>query len=399
MIQRQTEKTALGEALASLQSKLTAMSDTIFDHPEVGYQETAASKLLADYLRKNGFSVEMGYGGLATAFRAVYQNGEGGPVIGLLCEYDAVINLGHVCAHHLQGPSIAGAAIALKQTLRDAPYTLEVIGTPAEETAEGGKNLMLDNGAFRQLDVALMMHGGDVTQTDVKSLALSEYVVTYHGVASHSAVAPDKGRSALEALMLAFNGIAYLRGHVRDDVRIHGIIENGGQAVNAIPDKAVARVEIRSYDRPYLGQVIERVMHIFDGAALMTDTRYELQKIAEMHNKIPVHSLNRLLMDNAAAAEAPAIMPPREKTGSTDFASVMYHVPGSCIRVPFVERGTPAHTEAWLQRGKAPQAHAALQLAAKILAFTAYDLIVNPAALAEIKEEFRREKAKLTQEQ
>ena len=375
------------------------MSDYIFDHPEVGYHEVAAADLLAGFLRRNGFTVTMGYGGLATAFRAVYQSGSGGPVIGLLCEYDAVVNLGHVCAHHLQGPSIAGAAVALKETLRDIPYTLEVIGTPAEETAEGGKNVMLANGAFTQLDVALMMHGGDVTQTDVKSLALSEFVITFHGVASHSAVAPDKGRSALEALLLAFNGIAYLRGHVRDDVRIHGIIENGGQAVNAIPDKAVARVEIRSYDRPYLEQVIERVMHIFDGAALMTDTGYEVKKIAEMHNKIPVHSLNKLLMANAAAADAPAIMPPREKTGSTDFASVMYHVPGTCIRVPFVERGTPAHSEAWLQRGKTPAAHAALFLAAKILAFTACDLIADAAVLAEIKEEFRREKARLTQDQ
>ena len=395
---RETFKAELMSSLVNLKSELIDMSDFIFDHPEVGYQEVEASSLLVAFMRRNGFEVTLGYGGLSTAFRAIYQNGIGGPCIGLLCEYDAVANLGHVCAHHLQGPSIAGAAVAIKNSLRDISYTLEVIGTPAEETAEGGKNMMLANGAFMHLDVALMMHGGDVTQTDVKSLALSEFVVTFNGVASHSAIAPDKGRSALEGLMLAFNGIAYLRGHVRDDVRIHGIIENGGQAVNAIPEKAVARIEVRSYDRPYLEQVIERVMRIFEGAALMTDTQYVVKKIADMHNKIPVLALNRLLMENAAIAGAQAITPPREQTGSTDFASVMYYVPGSCIRIPFVKSGTPSHSAAWLDRGKTTEAHEAIVMGAKILAFTALDLIVDETAMSAVREEFRREKTKLVQE-
>jgi amidohydrolase len=388
-------KTAVMQSIVDQKAALINMSDYIFDHPEIGYQEVAASALLAGFMRQHGFDVTAGYGGLPTAFRAIYQNGSGGPCIGLLCEYDAVVNLGHVCAHHLQGPSIAGAAAAIKHVMKDLPYTLEVIGTPAEETAEGGKNIMLENGGFKHLDVALMMHGGDVTQTDVKSLALSEFLVTFRGVSSHSAVAPDKGRSALEALMLAFNGIAYLRGHVRDDVRIHGIIENGGQAVNAIPEKAVARVEVRSYDRPYLDQVTARVMRIFDGAALMTETSYEVKKVADMHNKIPVLSLNRLLMENAQIAGAQAITPPREKTGSTDFASVMYYVPGSCIRIPFVPKGATAHSQAWLDLGKTEQAHDAIVTGAKILALTALDLIFNPDAMEEVREEFRREKAKL----
>lgn len=396
-IRQDKVKQQVMDSIAALNDQLALLSDFIFDHPEVGYQEEKASALLIEFLRQQGFAVTAGYGGLPTAFRATYQNGSGGPCIGLLCEYDAVVNLGHVCAHHLQGPSIIGAAVAIKNVVTDLHYTLEVIGTPAEETAEGGKNIMLENGAFRQLDVALMMHGGDLTQTDVKSLALSEFVVTFSGVSAHSAIAPDKGRSALEALMLAFNGIAYLRGHVRDDVRIHGIIENGGQAVNAIPEKASARVEVRSYDRPYLDQVSERVMRIFDGAALMTETTYEVKKIADMHNKIPVLSLNRLLMENAEIAQAKAITPPREKTGSTDFASVMYYVPGACIRIPFVEKGTTAHSQAWLERGKTAEAHAATVMGAKILALTALDLIGDKSAMAEIKEEFAQEKAKQLQ--
>lgn len=249
-------KSKLMKSVEKLKNELASMSDFIFDHPEIGYKEIQASNLLCEFLEKSGFKVEKGCAGLSTAFRASYRNGKGGPCIGLLCEYDALENLGHACGHHLQGPSVIGAAVAMKDQISDYNFSLEVIGTPAEESAEGGKTIMLEKGVFKHLDIALMMHGGDATITDIKSMALSEYLVTFIGISAHSAIAPDKGRSALEALMLAFNGIAYLRGHVQDDVRIHGIVENGGQVVNSIPEKAVGRFEFRSYNRPYLDSVI-----------------------------------------------------------------------------------------------------------------------------------------------
>lgn len=392
----ENRKRDLMRAVDKLEDRLVAMSDFIFNNPEVGYQEVKAATLLTDFLRENGFSVELGYGGLDTAFRAIYRQGNGGPCIGLLCEYDAIVNVGHACAHHLQGPCIAGAALAVKELAGDLPYTLEVIGTPAEETAEGGKNIMLENGAFKHLDVALMMHGSDSTTTDIKSMACTQFQLTYKGISAHAAIAPEKGRSALEALMLVFNGLAYLRGHIRDDARIHGIIENGGQAVNAIPEKAMGRVEVRAYDRPYLDEMIERVQRIFEGAALMTDTSYEVKRIGNFHNKIPVLALNHLLMQNAELAEAKAIAPPREKTGSTDFASVMYFVPGSCIRVAFMDKGVTAHSQAWLEKGLSADAHAAMLMGAKILAMTVSDLIADRQVLDEIHAEFQREKAKLS---
>lgn len=395
-INKQSFKLNLMNAVEKQKAELTEISDYIFDNPEIGFQEIKASKILSEYMYKNGFAVEMGYGGLATAFRATYKNGNGGPCIGLLCEYDALENLGHGCAHHLQGPSVLGAAVAIKAIMTQFSYTLEVIGTPAEETSVGGKSIMLENGAFKHLDAALMMHGGDATITDIKSLALSEYVVTYKGKASHSGIAPEKGRSALEALMLAFNGIAYLRGHVVDDVRIHGIVENGGQIVNSIPEKAAGRFEFRSYSRPYLDNVIERAMKIFEGAALMTETTYEVDKIVDFHNKIPVLTLNNLLMENAKIAGAVNIAPPREKTGSTDFASVMYYVPGSCIRVAFLERGMSAsHSQNWLDNGKTKEAHNAIAVAAKTMAMTVFDLVTDAELMNSIHEEFDREKAKL----
>jgi amidohydrolase len=387
-------KNAVVRTIDHLQSGLAAMSDFIFDHPETGLQEVEACALLCDFLASNGFQVERGYAGLPTAFRAVHRVGAGGPRIGLLCEYDALAGLGHACAHHLQGPCIIGAALAIKDQVGDRPCTLEVIGTPAEETV-GGKVSMLEHGAFKDLDVALMMHGNDVTQVDLRSLALSEFLVTFHGTSAHAAMAPEDGRSALDALMLVFSGLAFLRGHVRDDTRIHGIIEQGGQAINAIPDHAVARIELRSYDRPYLDRVIERVQRILEGAALMTDTRFTLEKTTEFHSKIPVRRLNDLVMANAERAGAKAIEPPRERTGSTDFANVMYYVPGTCINLPFVDKGISAHSQGYLDRGKSPQAHQAIALGANILAMTVLDLLRDPALLDAVKAEFRQEKARL----
>ncbi|HWR38418.1 MAG TPA: M20 family metallopeptidase [Patescibacteria group bacterium] len=394
MVQHNKQQ-ALQAAVERQKKDLAAIGDFIFQNPEIGYREVQAAKRLMIYLQENGFSVEEGYGGLDTAFRATYRQGSGGPCIGLLCEYDAVKNMGHACGHHLQGPCMAGAAVAIRENAGDWPYTLEVIGTPAEECAEGGKHIMLENNAFQHLDVALMMHGGDTTTTDVRSMALSEFVVTFRGVAAHSAIAPEKGRSALEAVMLAINGMAYLRGHVRDDVRLHSIIEEGGQVINAIPERAVARIEVRAYDRPYLDQVIRRIQNILDGAALMTETTYQLVKVSDFHNKIPVLSLNRLLMENAETVGAQAIAPPREKTGSTDFASVMYFVPGSCIRVAFVERGMTSHSQEWMERGMTPAAHDAIVYGAKILALTGYTLIADKNRLMEVQQEFCREKNKL----
>jgi len=388
-----SQKQNIVEAIKQQKQNLIDMSQFIFNNPEVGFQEVKASELLVDYLKKNGFEVEMGYGNLPTAFRAIYQHGCNGPHIGLLCEYDALKDMGHACAHHLQGPSIVGAAVAIKNTVHDVPYILEVIGTPGEECSNGGKNIMLKNGAFMDLDVALMMHASDSTTTDIRSLASFKINVIYKGVAAHAALAPEKGRSALDALLLAFNGISFLRGHIQDDVRINGIITEGGQVTNIITDQAEGSFEIRSYNEQYLQHVIEQVKHIFQGAALMTDTTYELNEIGRCRAKVPVLTLNNLLMENAKLVKAVNITPPREKTGSTDFASVMFHVPGCCIRVAFVDRGTSSHSKAWLDKGLSKDAQTAMLTGSQILAFTVRDLIVNKEKLQEIKDEFASKKS------
>lgn len=373
-------------------NELVDMASFIFENPEIAFEEVVCSDYIANYLEKAGFEVEKGIGGVETAFRAEYEHLSGGPSIGLLTEYDALEGLGHACGHHLQAPAIVGAAKALKEVYRDKPYKLVIYGTPAEEGG-GGKITMLKNGCFKDIDVALMMHGGPETTTDVKSLASSYFEVTFNGVGAHAALKPEQGRSALDAVLLTFQGIEFLREHVPDDVKMHYTILNAGGPANIVPKTAVAAVSLRSYSRPILDDVVNRVNRIFEGASMMTETTHEANLIRAYNNKIPVMSLNDLLIDNAKQINAPNITPPREKTGSTDFGNVMFEMPGSCIRVAFVPQGSTSHSQEYLDLALSEKAFDAIEYGAKILAGASLDLIGNPELLEEIKSEFERNKA------
>ena len=143
----------------SRRDALCSMADKIYDYAEIGLQEVKSSALLEDYLEQQGFTVEKGVGTLPTAFRAVWKQGEGGPRLGFLCEYDALESMGHGCGHHMQGPSVIGAALTVRDLFQGSsvPFTIVIYGTPAEETV-GGKTIMLEHGCFKDIDLALMMH-------------------------------------------------------------------------------------------------------------------------------------------------------------------------------------------------------------------------------------------------
>ena len=372
---------------------LINMADNIFDNPEYEGQEFLAAGLITKYLKENGFQVEMGIADFPTAFKATYTKGMGGPTIGILCEYDALRGLGHGCGHHMQGPACIGAAVALKNMCVDAPYKIVVYGTPAEETLSA-KCAMLNKGCFRELDVAFMMHGGPNTCTDIKCLALSTFEVVFKGKGAHAALAPEKGRSGLDALMIAFNGIEFLREHVPEDVRMHYTITELPGPMNVVPKKAVGEVALRSFSKETLDKVVLRFRDIIKGAALIAGVDYEITQKSDLYNKIPVLTLNELLMDNAKLAGAPQLALPREKTGSTDFGNVMYEIPGSCIRVAFVPEGTSSHTQEFVDAGKSEDAHNCVIYGAKAIAGAALDLIENPEKMEAVKKEFAVNKAK-----
>lgn len=309
--------------IISQKDKLITMSDEIHDHPECGGEEIFAAELLTGYLESNDFSVERGIAKLPTAFRAVYRHGAGGVRIGLLCEYDALEGLGHGCGHHMQGAVCLGAAVALKNMGLQENFTIIVYGTPAEETF-GGKVQMLKEGYFKDIDLALMVHGGPDTCTDIKCLALSSYRVVFHGKSAHAAIMPEKGRSALDGLLLAFQGMEFLREHVSTDVKMHYTIKELPGPENVIPARAAGHFTLRSYSREELNGVALRFKDLIKGESLMAGVTYEIKEESALDNKISVFFLNDLLIHNAELSGAAGIAAPREKTGSTDFGNVLH---------------------------------------------------------------------------
>ncbi len=394
-------KKLLGEVIEMHRAELCKMADLIYDFAEKSAEEYKSMELLTDYLQNEGFTVERGIA-LDTAFRATWDNcrvavddeeNNTAPVLGILVEYDALEDIGHACGHHMQGPAGIGAAIAIKEVMKDYPFKLVVYGTPAEETL-GGKIVMLDAGYMKELDLALMSHGSPNTSVDEKCMALENFVVTFHGVKSHAAISPDEGRSALDAALLSFHAIEMLREHVKDDTRMHYTIRNAGGPPNVVPDLTVAEYTLRSYSTSYLNTVVERFYNILKGAALMTDTTYDIQRDLPFKSKIVCHSVNDLLMKNAAYEKAPSIAAPRKKTGSTDFGNVLYEIPGSCIRIAFTKPDAQPHSQEYLEAGKTDKAHDAICYAAKIMADTFCDVITTPGLLTQIKEEFYAAKQK-----
>ena len=381
-------KEKLRTYIDSICGELCGLSDDIFDHPECGGEERYAVERLTTFLRDQGFTVETGIAGLATAFRAVYQVGTGGPAIGLLCEYDALKGFGHGCGHHMQGPAVLGAAAALRRCLgEDTPAKIVVYGTPAEETSMG-KTIMLRDGYFRDINIALMTHANPETNVDVKSLALRSYRVKYHGVSAHAAIKPEDGRSALDALMLACHGLECLREHVRDDVRMHYAIRETSPLSNVVPDFVEASFVIRSYSTDYIETLVPRLEKVLRGAAMMTETTCEIIEKSHLDSKVPSYIINDLIMENARAVDAPQLGAPREKTGSTDFGNVLHTLPGACVRIAFVPRGTSSHSQEYLDAGKSDAAHLAVRLAAQILALTSWDVIEDKGLLERIRAEF-----------
>lgn len=394
-------KKLLGEVIEMHRAELCKMADLIYDFAEKSAEEYKSMELLTDYLQNEGFTVERGIA-LDTAFRATWDNcraavdDEGkntAPVLGILVEYDALEDIGHACGHHMQGPAGIGAAIAIKDVMKDYPFKLVIYGTPAEETL-GGKIVMFDAGYMKELDLALMSHGSPNTSVDEKCMALENFVVTFHGVKSHAAISPDEGRSALDAALLSFHAIEMLREHVKDDTRMHYTIRNAGGPPNVVPNLTVAEYTLRSYSTSYLNTVVERFYNILKGAALMTDTTYDIQRDLPFKSKIVCHSVNDLLMKNAAYEKAPSIAAPRKKTGSTDFGNVLYEIPGSCIRIAFTKPDAQPHSQEYLEAGKTDKAHDAICYAAKIMADTFCDVITTPGLLTQIKEEFYAAKQK-----
>jgi amidohydrolase len=371
-------------------SELSDLSQRIHDNPELGFQEFRAAAWLTDYLEKNGFEVERGLYDLPTSFRARF--GKGHPVVAFLAEYDALPELGHGCGHNLIAASSVGAGLAAKEAVAVAGGTVLVIGTPAEELY-GGKVTMAQRGAFSQLDAAMMVHPGGHDAALTEALACQGLNVEFFGKSSHAAGRPERGINALEAMVLSFNAIDSLRQHINSKARIHGIITDGGQAANVVPAHSAGSFLIRATDLVYLKELKERVLNCFKGSALATGCRIEYRWdelcYAPMLNNL---TLAKLFVRNMhQIGRKTRLADPRQGFGSTDFGNVSQLLPGIHATVSIGQRvGT--HSPQFVEAAVSEKAFKAMLDAAKALAMTAADLLLEPEWLKKTTSEFGQNK-------
>jgi aminobenzoyl-glutamate utilization protein B len=413
-------------------------SKTIWDYAELGYQEEKSSTLLQRELQSAGFRVQSGVAGEPTAFVASF--GQGQPVIGIMGEFDALPGLsqaatpnrtpvvadgpGHACGHNLLGSGAALAAVALKEFMErnHVAGTLRYYGTPAEEGGDG-KVYMIRAGLFRDVDVVLHWHPGDENYVfNGGMLAINSARFLFHGVAAHAAAAPERGRSALDAIMLMGNGIEFLREHVPSNSRIHYIITNGGAAPNVVPDTAEMYLYARNPSSVVLGNVWSRILKIGQGAALMTETTLDVREIGGDTNVLPNDVLAKAaqrnleevggfhytaeekqfaeeLQKSLPAGEGgkldstAAVLPLGVRAGqaSTDAGDVSWNVPTIGFRTATFVPGVVAHTWQAAASSGMSIGQKGMIVAAKALAATGADLFADRQLISDAKADFRKQ--------
>jgi len=380
-------KTHVIDEIEAQRDALVDLSHRIHDNPETGFEEENASRWLCEYLQGHGFRVERPYCDLATAFRA--SSGEERPRVAFLAEYDALSGLGHACGHNLIAASSVGAAVAVSTVLAETGGSVAAIGTPAEEVY-GGKAIMAGRGAFDELDAAMLVHPGSRNVALTAALACATVNVEYFGKEAHAASRPEAGINALDALVIAYNAIGALRQHIRDSARIHGIITDGGQMPNVVPNHAAGVFLARAEDEAYLEDLKGRVIACFEAGATATGARLEyrwddVQYAPLRANKAMADTFRRNLTKLGRSVREP---PAPRALGSTDVGNVSVLLPTIHPSIRVAPREVNIHTAEFARLARSEEGDKALLDAAKAMATTAVEILVDGELRQRMWEEF-----------
>lgn len=444
--------------------EIIALSDAIWEYAELSMEEYKSAAYYCELLEKEGFTVERELCGIPTAFSGSF--GSGSPRIGILGEFDALSGLsqvagstrkqslvpggnGHGCGHNLLGAGSFGAALAIKKAIEAGALQGTVIfyGCPGEEGC-AGKTFMARDGMFRDLDAALTWHPGSTNEVTVGSNAACMQVeYSFHGVASHAAGSPDKGRSALDAAELMHVGVQFLREHMPPHSSVHySITDGGGVSPNVVQAEAKTVFMVRSETVRKARELLHRVNNIAQGAALMTDTQVTTRQIDGTASTVSNEALEQVMYENMQQVPIPAYTQEElafaqvlhdtcpaalpgtlsatnrdirafveEKTdggkramndfiipyvpstmftpGSTDVGDVSWLTPTAQFTTATWVSGTPGHSWQNVSLGKTGIAYKGMLQAAKILAGAAADLMESPALLEKIRKEFNKNAA------
>lgn len=382
--------------IEGLRKNLCDISFEIHSHPEVAYQEVRACRLLKDYLAKNQFSIEDNVGGIETAFRASFRGKTGGPTIAFLAEYDALPGIGHACGHNLIAAGAVGAFIATARVLRESDLTgkIEIIGTPAEEYTEGkaGKIRLLESNVFDNIDACLMFHTWTYSRIIINNLAFMVLDVTFEGKAAHSTIDPWSGLNALDGVVITYNGLSVLRQQMRAEAKASIIITEGGTAANIIPEKARARIMLRSPNLTYLDELSGKVAKCIEGASIATETKADIDNVTTVYN-IKFNKILADIVSNNFRLLGIKLKKPEQSIGSTDFGNVSHLIPGIHFYVKTHESDIPWHSTGIRDGSTAELAHDGMIAAAKILAMSAIDIMADPKLMEDIRRDFSQTEA------
>jgi amidohydrolase len=370
---------AVAAAVDELAPTLVAASHDLAEHPEVGFEEHRSAAALAALVESRGIAVTRGAYGLETALAAEVTGTGDGPTLALLSEYDALPGIGHGCGHNVIATAGLGGFLALAEVRDRWAGRVVWLGTPAEEGGSG-KEHMARAGAFDDVDAAAMVHPFGFDLAESVFLGRRQLRATFTGLTSHASAQPFMGRNALDAVNLTYTGVALHRQQMPPTDRVHGIITDGGERPNVIPERAEILFYLRSQYPEALKILSQRLADITTGAALMTGCSVELDwddapPYLPLRTNGPLAAAwNRRYGDRGHAMVAPGVVP-STFAGSTDFGNVSYRVPGLHAMVKIADSDVSLHTREFAAAAVAPTADAVLADAAYGLAAVAADYL------------------------
>jgi len=372
-------KREVQETIDTLRDELLALSHEIHAHPELAFEEFKASALLQETARKAGLDVVPGAYGLETAFASDFGPPDT-PCVALLAEYDALPEIGHACGHNLIATASVGAALALHALGERLPGRVRLLGTPAEERG-GGKEIMARKGAFDGVDAAMMVHPAGINLATMPCIAIAEVHAHYRGQAAHASSMAHRGINALDALVHAYQAIGALRQHIKPTERLHGIITNGGQAPNIVPELASGHFYVRARNADELEPLKARVQGCFEAGALATGAELDAEwgdvDYLDMNTSWP---LARAYQANAEALGReffPLEKLPVSAAGSTDMGNVSHRVPSIHPMIAAAPRHCTIHNAEFTKWAGSETGDGAALDGAKALAMTALDYLTD----------------------
>ena len=379
-------KKQIDTAIENHSGILWEISTFLFNNPEIAFKEYKACQLLTDALMSSGFTIDIGIGGLETAFRATFGE-ESNLKIAILAEYDALVGLGHACGHNLIAAAAVGAGMALAACKPGINGQIQVIGTPAEE-GDGGKIILANAGVFNSIDAAMMFHPASKNMVMRPSLACSELKVEFFGKASHAAAAPEEGINALDALLLTFNNINALRQTLGPKDRVAGIILAGGEASNIIPSHTSAEFSVRSLTSTRRDELVKKIIVCAQAGAQTIGCRLEFKVTNGYMEIIPNKVLAGFFKSNLELLGRVIVDPdPNERMGSTDMGDISHLVPSIHPYLAIAPINVAGHTLEFREYCISESGKSAMLDAAKAIAMTSIDLLLNPYLLEIAKDE------------